>query len=69
MSEKLSDAIYALLKAMEDELAERDTKINNLEARVGYLTDKTDRMQRNLKDAAGVLSAAAHALQEGLDDF
>ncbi len=69
MSERLSEAVYALLKAMEDELEERDTKINILESRVGYLTDKTDRMQRNLKDAAGILSAAAAALQEGLNDF
>ncbi len=69
MSERLSEAVYALLKALEDELEERDTKINILESRVGYLTDKTDRMQRNLKDTSGILSAAAAALQEGLNDY
>lgn len=69
MSEKLNEALYALLKAIEDEFVERDTKINILESKVGYLTDKTDRMSRNLKDAAGIFSAAAASLQEGLDDF
>ena len=74
MSEKLSEAVYALLRAMEEELEERDKKIsdlecmtNILESKVCYLNDKSDRMQRNLKDAAGIFSAAASALQDGLD--
>lgn len=74
MSEKLSEAVYALLRAMEEELEERDKKIsdlecttNILESKICYLNDKSDRMQRNLKDAAGIFSAAAAALQDGLD--
>ena len=74
MSEKLSEAVYALLRAMEEELEERDKKIsdlecttNILESKVCYLNEKSDRMQRNLKDAAGIFSAAAAALQDGLD--
>ena len=74
MSEKLSEAVYALLRAMEEELEERDKKIsdlecatNILESKVCYLNDKSDHMQRNLKDAAGIFSAAAAALQDGLD--
>ena len=69
MSDELRNAFYALMEAMDKELVERDTKINILESKVCYLTDKTDRMQRNMKDAAGVLAAAAHALQEGLNDY
>ena len=69
MSDELRNAFYALMEAMDKELEERDIKINILESKVCYLTDKTDRMQRNMKDAAGVLAAAAQALQEGLNDY
>ena len=69
MSERLSEAVYVLLKAMEDELEERDTRINILESKVGYLTDKVDRMQKNLKTAASAFAAAAAELQEGLNDY
>jgi predicted nucleic acid-binding Zn-ribbon protein len=74
MSEKLSKAVCALLSAIEEELEERDKKINDLEyttnileSKVCYLNDKLDHMQRNLKDAAGIFTAAAAALQDGLD--
>ena len=69
MSDELRNAFYALMEAVDKELEERDAKINILESKVCYLTDKTDRMQRNMKDAAGVLAAAANALQEGLNDY
>ena len=69
MSDELRNAFYALMEAMDKELEERDVNINILESKVCYLTDKTDRMQRNMKDAAGVLVAAAQALQEGLNDY
>ena len=69
MSEKLNEAVCALLKAIEAEIEERDTHINVLESRVDYLTNKAARLQRNLKDTAGVFSAAAAALSEGLNDY
>lgn len=69
MSDELRNAFYALMEAMDKELTEKNTQINILESKVCYLTDKTDRMQRNMKDVAGILASAAHALQEGLNDY
>lgn len=69
MRDELRRAFEVFVEALDKELEERDTKINILESKVCYLTDKTDRMQRNMKDTAGVLAAAAQALQEGLNDY
>lgn len=69
MSDELKRAFEALMTALDNELAERDTKINILEYRVCYLTDKTERMQKNIKTTAGMLATAANALSEGLNDY
>ena len=69
MSDELRNAFYALMEAMDKEFTEKDKHIRNIEDHAQYLESQNNMLKLNLKNAAGVLTAAAHALQEGLNDY
>ena len=69
MSDELRNAFYALMEAMDKELAEKDKHIRDIEDHAQYLESQNNLLKANLKNAAGVFAAAAHALQEGLNDY
>lgn len=69
MSDELRNAFYALMEAMDKELADKDKHIGAIEDHAQYLESQNNLLKANLKNAAGVLAAAAHALQEGLNDY
>ena len=69
MSDELRNAFYALMEAMDKELTEKDNHIRVIEDHAQYLESQNKLLKTNLKDTAGVLTAAAQALQEGLNDY
>ena len=69
MSDELRNAFYALMEAMDKELAEKDTHIRVVEDHAKYLESQNNILKQNLKNTAGILASAAHALQEGLNDY
>lgn len=69
MSDELRMAFGALMEAMDKELTEKDRHISAIENHAQYLESQNNLLKVNLKNAAGVLAAAAHALQEGFNDY
>lgn len=69
MSDELRNAFHALMEAMDKELTEKDNRIRVIEDHAQYLESQNKLLKTNLKDAAGVFAAAAHALSEGLNDY
>ena len=69
MSDELRNAFYALMEAMDKELTDKDNHIRAIEDHAQYLESQNNLLKANLKNAAGVLTAAAQALQEGLNDY
>ena len=69
MSDELRNAFHALMEAIDKELTNRENHIRALEDHAQYLESQNNLLKTNLKDAAGVLTAAAQALQEGLNDY
>ena len=69
MSDELRNAFYALMEAMDKELTDKENHIRSIEDHAQYLESQNKLLKTNLKEAAGVLTAAAHALQEGLNDY
>ena len=69
MSDELRNAFEALMTAFDQELKEKDAKIDDLRCFANYLESENNKLKTNLKNTAGVLTAAARALQEGLNDY
>ena len=69
MSDELRNAFYALMEAMDKELTDKDNHIRAIEDHAQYLESQNNMLKLNLKNTAGVLVAAAQALQEGLNDY
>ena len=69
MSDELRRAFEALMTAFDQELKEKDAKIDDLRCFANYLESENNKLKTNLKNTAGVLTAAARALQEGLNDY
>ena len=69
MSDELRNAFYAFMEAMDKELTKKDKHIRDIEDHAQYLESQSNMLKLNLKNAAGVLAAAAQALQEGLNDY
>ena len=69
MSDELRNAFYALMEAMDKELTNKENHIRAIEDHAQYLESQNKLLKTNLKDAAGVLTAAANALQDGLNDY
>ena len=69
MSDELRNAFYAFMEAMDKELTDKDNHIRAIEDHAQYLKSQNDMLKLNLKNTAGVLVAAAQALQEGLNDY
>lgn len=69
MSDELRNAFYALMEAMDKELTDKDNHIRAIEDHAKYLESQNNLLKTNLKDTAGILVAAAQALQEGLNDY
>ena len=69
MSDELRNAFEALLTAFDKELIEKDTKIDDLRCFANHLESENNKLKLNLKNTAGILASAAHALQEGLNDY
>ena len=55
--------------AILSEFKEKDAKIDDLRCFANYLESENNKLKTNLKNTAGVLTAAARALQEGLNDY
>ena len=62
-------AFYALMEAMDKELTDKDNHIKAIEDHAQYLESQNTLLKLNLKNTAGILASAAHALQEGLNDY
>ena len=69
MSDELRNAFYALMEAMDKELTDKDNHIRAIEDHTQYLESQNNMLKLNLKNTAGVLVAAAQALQDGLNDY
>ena len=69
MSDELRNAFEALMTAFDQELKEKDAKIDDLRCFANYLESENNKLKTNLKNTAGILASAAHALQEGLNDY
>ena len=69
MSDELRRAFEAFMEAMDKELTDKDNHIRAIEDHAQYLESQNKLLKTNLKDAAGILVAAAQALQEGLNDY
>ena len=69
MSDELRNAFYALMEAMDKELTDKDNHISAIENHAKYLESQNNILKLNLKNTAGILASAAHALQEGFNDY
>lgn len=69
MSDELKMAFGALMEALDKELTNKDNHIRAIEDHAQYLESQNNILQQNLKNTAGILASAAHALQEGLNDY
>jgi hypothetical protein len=69
MSDELRMAFGAFIDAFDKELTNKDNHIRALEDHIQYLDSQNNRLKLNLKNTAGILASAAHALQEGLNDY
>ena len=69
MSDELRLAFGALMEALDKDLTNNDNRIRSLEDHIQYLGSQNNILKQNLKDTAGILASAAHALQEGLNDY
>lgn len=69
MSDELRRAFEAFMEAMDKELKEKDDKIDDLRCFTNHLELENNKLKLNLKTTAGILASAAHALQEGLNDY
>ena len=69
MSDELRRAFEAFMEAMDKELSQKDDRISYLEDWNIRLNTENDKLKLNLKNTAGILASAAHALQEGLNDY
>ena len=69
MSDELRNAFEALMTAFDQELKEKDAKIDDLRCFANHLESENNKLKLNLKNTAGILASAAHALQEGLNDY
>ena len=69
MSDELRMAFGALMEALDKELTNKDNRISALEDHIQYLGSQNNILKQNLKNTAGILASAAHALQEGLLDY
>ena len=69
MSDELRNAFYALMEAMDKELTDKDNHIRAIEDHAQHLESQNNILKLNLKNTAGILASAAHALQEGLNDY
>ena len=69
MSDELKNAFYAFMEAMDKELTEKDNHIRAIEDHAQYLESQNNLIKLNLKNTAGILTSAAQALQEGLNDY
>jgi hypothetical protein len=69
MSDELRMAFGALMEALDKELTNKDNRIRALEDHLQYLDSQNKILKLNLTNTAGILASAAHALQEGLNDY
>lgn len=69
MSDELRMAFGALMEALDKELTDKNTHIRALEDHIQYLDSQTNILKQNLKNTAGILASAAHALQDGIIDY
>ena len=68
MSDELRRAFGEFMAAFDRELKQKDDRISYLEDWNVRLNTENDKLKLNLKNTAGILASAAHALQEGLND-
>jgi regulator of replication initiation timing len=69
MSDELRMAFGALMEALDKELSQKEARINDLIAYTQHLDVENNKLRQNLKNTAGILASAAHALSEGLNDY
>lgn len=69
MSDELRRAFEAFMEAMDKELTDKDDHISAVEEYARHIEYENNKLKTNLKNAAGVLAAAAAELQNGLNDY